>query len=87
MKNCDRCNQITNSFTMSRFNTDMICINCQTEEKNHKDFKKAFDEELKQIKENDNYNFSGIGLPDDLIEKSQIRKNNIKNIVDLSGDY
>ena len=66
MQFCQRCNQQTNSTTMSRFNTQMICKTCETKEKQHKDYKHACDEELKQIKEFNNYNFEGIGLPDDL---------------------
>ena len=67
MNNCQRCNKQTNSTTMSRFNTQMICDTCETTEKAHKDYKRACDEELRQIKEFNNLNFEGIGLPDDLI--------------------
>jgi hypothetical protein len=73
---------------MSRFNTQMICKDCETEEKQHKDYIHAVVEELRQINENNNYNFEGIGLPSDLEQKSQIRKENniMKRIVDLSAD-
>ena len=40
----------------------------KTKEKNHHMYKQACDEELRQIKEFNNMNFEGIGLPDDLIE-------------------
>ena len=32
---CDRCTRETNSFTMSRFNTDTICPSCEDKEKAH----------------------------------------------------
>ena len=47
----------------------MICSTCETTEKAHKDYQRACDEELRQIKEENNLNFEGIGLPDDLIVK------------------
>jgi hypothetical protein len=68
MQKCDRCKSETKSFIMSKFNTQMICDDCKTKEKNHHMYKQACDEELRQIKEFNNMNFEGIGLPDDLIE-------------------
>jgi len=64
--NCQRCdNQEAKSLTCSRFNTQMICNTCEQKEKQHKDYQKAYDTELNEVKKG-NYNFEGIGLPDDL---------------------
>jgi len=66
---CDRCNHSTNNITiMSKFNKDIICMPCKEDERNHPDYKKASDEELAECKKG-NYNFEGIGLPDDLVLK------------------
>ena len=62
---CDRCNEQTNVQTMSRFNTQMICMNCETIEKAHPDYEEARDKEMEQVKAG-NRNYEGIGLPDDL---------------------
>lgn len=58
---CDRCLKEANSFIMSMFNTQFICIECKSEEKKHPRYKEACDRELEEIKKG-NYNFEGIGL-------------------------
>lgn len=62
---CDRCNTPTTSYKMSFFNTDMICKECETKEKNHPDYQKARETEEAEVRKG-NYNFPGIGLPKDL---------------------
>lgn len=62
---CDRCHGPLLARTMSRFNTDTICLPCQTKEKAHPDYPKAAAAELEAVKQG-NYNFGGIGKPSDL---------------------
>jgi len=50
---------------MSLFNTEMCCSKCIVKEKSHPSYYKASIAELKAI-QNGDYNFPGIGLPDDL---------------------
>lgn len=58
---CDRCgNPLSNGRTMSRFNTDCICLKCAEEEKSHPDYRNAVDAEIDAIR-NGNHNFPGIG--------------------------
>ena len=62
---CERCSKIINVWKMSFFNTDKCCMECIKKEKGHKLYKKAVEEEYRQCKMG-NYNFKGIGLPNDL---------------------
>lgn len=62
---CDRCKKSTKTFTMSMFNTDWICFDCQEKEMKHPDYEKARKLEAEQV-ELGNYNYEGIGLPNDL---------------------
>lgn len=62
---CDRCGEKTNGLTMSIFNTDMVCIYCLIKEQEHPKYKEAKRVEHEHVKNGD-YNFKGIGLPDDL---------------------
>jgi hypothetical protein len=65
-RHCQRCgNQKPLCVTMSRFNTDMICPDCENKERAHPDYQKAADAELAQVKMG-NMNFRGIGKPADL---------------------
>ena len=58
---CDRCgSSLTSGRTMSRFNTDCICLKCAEEEKSHPDYRKAVEAETAAIR-NGNHNFPGIG--------------------------
>ncbi len=63
-KNCSRCGCSLDgkAFTMSRFNTDKICLKCEATEQQHPDYKKAADAELEAVKHGD-YNFPGVGWP------------------------
>ena len=49
-KYCDRCNRELTTRTMSIMNTDIICMDCAEEEKQHPDFIKAFKAEREAIK-------------------------------------
>jgi hypothetical protein len=70
---CDRCCKPATITIMSKFNKDVICIPCKEEEKLHHKYKEASDVELAECKKG-NYNFEGIGLPDDLQLKYSINK-------------
>lgn len=59
---CQRCGEKTNSFTMSWFNTDNICIPCSDKEEAHPDIKLAKDVEVAHVKVG-NTTYPGIGFP------------------------
>lgn len=44
---------------MSMFNTDCICLDCSDKEKKDKDYKKAQEADIEEIKKG-NFNFKGI---------------------------
>ena len=56
---------MTNGLSMSFFNTDWICIECNKKETAHPEYAKAKEAEVKEII-NGNLNFKGIGKPADL---------------------
>jgi hypothetical protein len=62
---CDRCHQPTRSTIMSYFNTDSLCSACTDRERAHPRFKEAQEAEERACREG-NFNFAGIGLPEDL---------------------
>jgi hypothetical protein len=62
---CDRCKAETLSTIMSKFNTEMICMDCKAKERAHPQYRAACDAELAQVQMG-NYNFDGVGKPDDL---------------------
>ena len=62
---CQRCRKETNMHTMSYFNTQEICVECDEAERKHPEFEKARKAEHDQVGKG-NYNFAGIGLPADL---------------------
>ena len=53
------------TLTMSRFNTQMVCIACINAERAHPDYPAAEAAELASVRAG-NYNFEGVGLPPDL---------------------
>lgn len=65
---CDRCGYETNAFTGSYFNTETICLRCRDLEEQHPKFEEARQAELAAVEQGD-YNFRGIGLPNDLRPK------------------
>lgn len=57
---CDRCGgPITAGRTMSRFNTDCICMKCSKKERQDPEYKRAVETELAEIHKG-NYNYKGI---------------------------
>ena len=62
---CIRCGAKSVITTMSRFNTDTICIPCEDKERAHPSYKEAWEAELAEVK-GGNYNYAGIGKPEDL---------------------
>lgn len=68
---CHRCGESLANvwFTMSRFNTQMICGYCAVLEERHPRYTEACDEEFKAVRNGD-YNYPGIGAPDDLLAAS-----------------
>lgn len=60
-KACDRCgSSLDGGRTMSRLNTECICIKCSENEKQDKNYDKAVKADQEQIR-NGNYNYKGIG--------------------------
>ena len=59
--NCDRCQAPMPVSKMSKFNTDMLCLDCITEEREAPGYKAAADEEYRQVVLH-NYKFPGVGL-------------------------
>ncbi len=62
---CDRCGETSGAFTMSRFNTEMICLQCDEKERAHPEYERAREVEHAQVMAG-NYNYPGIGKPEDL---------------------
>lgn len=64
---CPRCRRETNASTMSRFNTEMICLDCDERETNHPLYKQAAEAELAAVHAG-NYNYAGVGCPRELYQ-------------------
>lgn len=62
---CERCGKDSVASTMSYFNLEVICLECCNLEEAHPLFEEAKRIETEAVA-NGNYNFPGIGLPDDL---------------------
>ena len=62
---CERCHDNSPSHVMSMFNTDMICMKCKKKEKKHPDYDRAKEAEHQAVVNGD-YNFKGVGKPNDL---------------------
>lgn len=62
---CDRCGKVANPSIMSRFNSDTLCKKCEAKEKAHPKYAEARRIEAEAVRRGD-YNFAGIGKPDDL---------------------
>lgn len=67
MKNeCVRCgDKQPLAVMMSRFNEDICCTECIKKEREHPEYKRAQEAELEACKRGD-FNFAGIGKPEDL---------------------
>ena len=59
---CERCSKPATMSTMSHFNEDMICLDCEAEEKKHPDYQRACAAELAEVLRG-NYNYFGVGWP------------------------
>ena len=62
---CQRCGRETSVTTMSTFNTEMCCMFCIDNEQKHPSFEHAREQEFLATQRGD-YNFPGIGLPQDI---------------------
>jgi len=65
---CNRCNKSINDICISVFNNEKICHECQILEIDHIQFDQA-KEALQAAISSGDYEFTGIGLPSDLIQK------------------
>lgn len=60
-KYCDRCGKdLKSGRIMSMFNEDCICMKCKEDESKDKNYKKAREREIEEVRKG-NYNFKGIG--------------------------
>lgn len=60
-KHCDRCGgSLEKGRIMSMFNEDCICMECKDRETKDKDYERARDREIEEVRKG-NYNFKGIG--------------------------
>ena len=59
---CGRCGVETSIHTMSKFNTDELCLLCEEQEREHPDYGYACVIEEAAVKAG-NYNFPGVGWP------------------------
>lgn len=57
---CHRCGKESMIYTMSRFDTDLICMECEEAERAHPRYKEAVEAEAAACRRG-NYNFPGIG--------------------------
>lgn len=62
---CDRCHKPARAHAMSYFNTDDCCLDCLEKERQHPDYKRAKEAEMRAVQRGD-YNFPGVGRPSDL---------------------
>ena len=68
---CQRCGDTPLGIhTMSRFNTDWLCMPCRELEMQHSDYDRADKAETAAVRAGD-YNFPGVGCPLDLVESSR----------------
>ena len=64
-KHCQRCGNSLAGSIMSRFNTEIICLECEEWEKLHPDYAKAVEGEAAAVRRGKK-TFQGIGRPRDL---------------------
>lgn len=64
-KDCQRCGGPRNPWTMSLFNSQVICMRCKAVESKHPKYEHARDAEMDAVKMGD-LNYPGIGLPPEL---------------------
>ncbi len=64
-KNCDRCGKdLKGGRIMSMFNEDCICMECKDKETRYKDYEKAREKEIEEVRKG-NYNYKGIRNPNE----------------------
>lgn len=71
---CERCGNKVGRHTMSFFNTETICLPCSKRERTHPKFPEARQAEETEIAK-ENYNFPGIGCPDELYQSEKTNEN------------
>lgn len=62
---CHRCRKEATCHTMSKFNTQLVCMECLEKEQAHPAYAKASEAEERAVRSGDR-NFQGIGKPADL---------------------
>ena len=62
---CARCGKEVTASLVSRFNIDVICLDCSDKERSHPRYAEAVTAEEEAIRRG-NLNFRGIGKPSDL---------------------
>lgn len=62
---CQRCGNQTFGTIMSKFNTEIICMECKQREREHPDYVAADRAEVEAVRRGDR-NFPGVGKPEDL---------------------
>ena len=62
---CPRCQRNVQDSICSFFNTEDICLRCAEKEQSHPKYPEAREAEQRAVLAG-NYNFPGIGLPEDL---------------------
>lgn len=67
---CDRCKRETNIFTMSKFNDEHICPDCEEREKRHPKYDEARRADEEAVQRGD-LNFPGIAAPSELYENEE----------------
>jgi hypothetical protein len=72
--NCERCGEETTITTMSFFNTDIVCMECNDLEKQHPGFAAAHEADQEEVAKG-NYNFKGVGLPEGYTEWARTTQN------------
>jgi hypothetical protein len=65
---CERCGKEMRTCITSMFDLKQICMDCKKHERNHPDYQRAVEADEAAIR-GGNYNFAGIGLPDDLARR------------------
>jgi len=64
---CQRCGKRVGAYTMSFFNTELICFDCVARERAHPQYAAAHAAELAAVERGD-FNFPGTGCPNDLYQ-------------------
>lgn len=60
---CHRCGSDSQVHTMSKFDTALLCLTCDDEERRHPKYREAVEAEAAALKKGD-FHFQGIGWPE-----------------------